>query len=42
MMGPVRGKEVTKAQAEIVSIARKLESEGTVVLKAEGDDEYVL
>jgi flagellar motor switch protein FliG len=42
MMGPVRSKEVAKAQAEIVSIARKLESEGKVVLKAEGEDEYVL
>ena len=42
MMGPVRGKEVLKAQAEIVAIARKLESEGKIVLKAEGEDEYVL
>jgi len=42
MMGPVRGKEVTKAQTEIVAIARKLESEGKLVLKAEGEDEYVL
>jgi flagellar motor switch protein FliG len=42
MMGPVRGKEVAKAQAEIVAIARKLESEGKLVLKAEGEDEYVL
>ena len=42
MMGPVRGKDVSKAQSEIVSIARKLESEGKLVLKAEGDDEYVL
>jgi flagellar motor switch protein FliG len=42
MMGPVRGKDVIKAQSEIVAIARKLESEGTIVLKAEGDDEYVL
>jgi flagellar motor switch protein FliG len=42
MMGPVRGKEVSKAQSEIVSIARKLESEGKIVLKAEGEDEYVL
>src|ERR1017187_4798568 len=42
MMGPVRSKEVTKAQTEIVAIARKLESEGKVVLKAEGEDEYVL
>jgi flagellar motor switch protein FliG len=42
MMGPVRGKDVGKAQSEIVSIARKLESEGKIVLKAEGEDEYVL
>ena len=42
MMGPVRSKEVAKAQAEIVAIARKLESEGKLVLKAEGEDEYVL
>jgi flagellar motor switch protein FliG len=42
MMGPVRSKEVTKAQTEIVAIARKLESEGKIVLKADGEDEYVL
>jgi flagellar motor switch protein FliG len=42
VMGPVRGKDVAKAQAEIVAIARKLESEGKIVLKSEGEDEYVL
>jgi flagellar motor switch protein FliG len=42
MMGPVRSKDVVKAQAEIVAIARKLESEGKIVLKAEGEDVYVL
>jgi flagellar motor switch protein FliG len=42
MMGPVRGKEVVKSQTEIVALARKLESEGKILLKAEGDDEYVL
>lgn len=42
MMGPVRGKDVAKAQAEIVAIARKLESEGKIVLKSEGEDEYVV
>ena len=41
-MGPVRSKDVAKAQAEIVAIARKLESEGKIVLKSEGEDEYVL
>jgi len=42
VLGPVRGKDVAKAQAEIVAIARKLESEGTIVLAGEGEDEYVL
>jgi flagellar motor switch protein FliG len=42
MMGPVRGKDVAKAQGEIVAIARKLESEGKIVLKSEGEDEYVV
>jgi len=42
MMGPIRSKEMMKAQAEIVSIARKLEAEGKIVLKSQGDDEYVL
>ena len=41
-MGPVRSKDVAKAHAEIVAIARKLESEGKIVLKSEGEDEYVL
>jgi flagellar motor switch protein FliG len=41
-MGPVRSKDVAKAQAEIIAIARKLESEGKLVLKSEGEDEYVL
>ena len=42
VMGPVRSKDVAKAQAEIVAIARKLESEGKIVLKSQGEDEYVL
>jgi len=42
VMGPVRSKDVAKAQGEIVAIARKLESEGKIVLKSQGEDEYVL
>jgi len=42
VMGPVRSKDVAKAQAEIVAIARKLEAEGKIALKSEGEDEYVL
>ena len=42
VMGPVRSRDVAKAQGEIVAIARKLEAEGKIVLKSEGEDEYVL
>lgn len=42
VMGPVRAKDVAKAQIEIVSIARKLEAEGKIVLKNEGEDDYVV
>ncbi len=41
-LGPMRSKDVTKAQGEIVAIARKLEAEGKIALKSEGEDEYVL
>ena len=42
VLGPVRTKDVSKAQQEVVAAARKLESEGKLVLKAEGEDEYVV
>jgi flagellar motor switch protein FliG len=38
----VRGRDVTKAQHEIVAIARKLEAEGKVVLKNDANDEYIV
>jgi len=41
-LGPVRAKEVAQAQQEAVTLLRRLESEGKVTLKAEGDDEYVV
>jgi flagellar motor switch protein FliG len=41
MMGPTRGKDVAKAQSEIIAIARKLESEGKIALRSQGEDEYV-
>jgi flagellar motor switch protein FliG len=41
-MGPVRGKDVVKAQQDAVALLRKLEAEGKVTLKAEGDDEYIV
>jgi flagellar motor switch protein FliG len=41
-LGPVRSKDVAKAQMEVVSVARKLEAEGKMILKSEGADEYVV
>ena len=42
VLGPVRSKDVTQAQREIVEAARKLESEGKLVLSAEAQEEYVV
>jgi flagellar motor switch protein FliG len=41
-MGPARSKDVAKAQQEAVTLLRKLEAEGKVTLKADGEDEYVV
>ena len=41
LLGPVRSRDVAKAQQEVVAMARKLEQEGKIVLKSEGGDEYV-
>jgi len=42
VLGAVRTKDVNQAQREIVEVARKLESEGKLVLTAEAQDEYVV
>jgi flagellar motor switch protein FliG len=41
-LGPVRSKDVTKAQQECVAVARKLESQGKIQLKQENEDELVV
>jgi flagellar motor switch protein FliG len=41
VMGPVKSREMHKAQLEAVSVARKLEAEGKLTLTPDGDDEYV-
>jgi flagellar motor switch protein FliG len=41
VLGPVKSREVNKAQVEAVGVARKLEAEGKLTLTAEGDDEFV-
>jgi flagellar motor switch protein FliG len=42
VLGAVRSKDVSQAQREIVEMARKLESEGKLVLSAESQEEYVV
>jgi flagellar motor switch protein FliG len=42
VLGPVRGRDVTKAQQECVAVARQLESQGKLTLKTESEDEYVV
>ena len=41
VLGPVRSRDVIKAQQEAVAVARKLESEGKISLGAE-EDEFVM
>jgi flagellar motor switch protein FliG len=41
-LGPLRSREVLKAQQECVSVARKLESQGKIQLKQENEDELVV
>jgi len=42
LLGPVRSRDVIKAQQEAVAVARKLESEGKISLGAEAEDEFVV
>jgi flagellar motor switch protein FliG len=41
VLGPVKSREMQRAQTEAVAVARKLESEGKLALSPEGDDEFV-
>jgi len=41
VLGPVKSRDIHKAQIEAVAVARKLEAEGKLSLSPEGDDEYV-
>ncbi|HKM49133.1 MAG TPA: flagellar motor switch protein FliG [Terriglobales bacterium] len=41
VLGPVKSKEINKAQLEAVAVARKLEAEGKLTLTPEGEDEFV-
>lgn len=41
-LGPVRSKDVIKAQTEIVNTARQLEAEGKIILKGEANEEFLV
>jgi flagellar motor switch protein FliG len=41
VLGPVRSREVAQAQQEILSLARRMEAEGKVILKMETGDEML-
>ncbi|WP_420239874.1 flagellar motor switch protein FliG [Telmatobacter bradus] len=41
VLGPVRSREVAQAQQEILTLARRLEAEGKVILKLESGDEMM-
>jgi flagellar motor switch protein FliG len=41
VLGPVKQKEINKAQLEAVAIARKLEAEGKLQLSPDNEDEFV-
>jgi flagellar motor switch protein FliG len=41
VLGPVKSREIGRAQLEAVAVARKLEAEGKLSLTPEGEDEYV-
>lgn len=41
VLGPVRTREVTGAQQEILSLARRLEAEGKIILKLEQGDDLI-
>jgi flagellar motor switch protein FliG len=41
VLGPVKSRDVQKAQLEAVAVARKMEAEGKLTLGPEAEDEYV-
>jgi flagellar motor switch protein FliG len=42
VLGPVRSRDVAKAQQDVVAVALKQEAEGKLTLKMETEDEYLL
>ncbi|MGH9518817.1 MAG: FliG C-terminal domain-containing protein [Terriglobales bacterium] len=42
VLGPVRARDVMQAQQEAVTLARRLEGEGKMILKADHNEEFVV
>jgi len=42
VMGPVRGRDVSAAQQELLALARKMEDEGKIILKIEADNDLTV
>jgi flagellar motor switch protein FliG len=42
MLGPVRARDVARAQEETVQLARKMESSGRIALKPESSDDFIV
>ncbi len=42
VLGPVRGRDVQRAQQEAVAVVRKLEADGKISLGQEAEDEYIV
>jgi flagellar motor switch protein FliG len=42
VMGPVRMREVAAAQQEMLQLARKLETEGKIILKVESENDFAI
>ncbi len=40
-LGPMKGKDVNKAQSEMIGLARQLEEQGKMTLRSDGGDAYV-
>ena len=40
-LGPMKSKDVGKAQSDMISTARRLEEEGKLTLRSDGGDAYV-
>ena len=41
-LGPIRGRDINQAQQDCISLARKLETQGKMILKNEPEDSFVI